>query len=104
LTYYISHDFSLFVGTSVSNLKAMFEKKPAENPFPALKKAGSTPVGPTKAEEKKVEQPPPQSVSNLKSVFEKKLATTLSEQSAPAKCKIFLILYQKSTFRSDRIQ
>jgi hypothetical protein len=63
----------------------MFEKKPAENPFPALKKAGSTPVGPTKAEEKKVEQPPPQSVSNLKSVFEKKLATTLSEQSAPAK-------------------
>jgi hypothetical protein len=67
----------------------MFEKKPAENPFPALKKAGLTPVGPTKAEEKKVEQPPPQSVSNLKSVFEKKLATTVSEQLTPAKCKIF---------------
>jgi hypothetical protein len=75
------------LGTSVSNLKAMFEKKPAENPFPALKKAGSTPVGPPKAEEKKVEQPAAQSVSNLKSVFEKKV---VSEQSAPTKCKIFL--------------
>lgn len=58
----------------------MFEKKPAENPFPTLKKAGSTPVGPAKVEEKKVEQPAPQSVSNLKSVFEKKIATAVSEQ------------------------
>jgi len=80
----------LILGTSVSNLKAMFEKKPAENPFPALKKAGSTPVGPSKAEEKKVEQPAAQSVSNLKSVFEKKLGTSTSDQSAPTKCKIFL--------------
>lgn len=45
----------LLIGPSVSNLKAMFEKKPAENPFPALKKVGSTPVAPAKAEEKKVE-------------------------------------------------
>ncbi len=80
----------LNVGTSVSNLKAMFEKKPAENPFPALKKVGSNPVGATKAEEKKVEQPAPQSISNLKSVFEKKIATAVTEQLAPTKCNIFL--------------
>ena len=58
---------------SVSNLKAMFEKKPAENPFPALKKIGSTANPSTKPEEKKIETPAPQSVSNLKSVFEKKI-------------------------------
>ena len=43
----------------MSNLKAMFEKKPAENPFPALKKIGSTPNPAAKAEEKKIETAPP---------------------------------------------
>jgi hypothetical protein len=38
----------------------MFEKKPAENPFPALKKVGSIPnPAAAKAEEKKIETPPP---------------------------------------------
>ncbi len=56
----------------MANLKAMFEKKPAENPFPMKKPPGTAPGGAAKAppkEEKKVEQIEPQSVSNLKSVF-----------------------------------
>jgi hypothetical protein len=74
----------------VANLKAMFEKKPAENPFP-VKKANNTPAGkPAQPkEEKKVEQIEPQSVSSLKSVFgfEKK-ADTNTMGSGPTRTSV----------------
>jgi hypothetical protein len=62
-------------GNSVSNLKAMFEKKPAADPFPKKPLGGGVNRGTTLAatqsqpEPPKVEAPQAQSVSNLKSVF-----------------------------------
>ena len=71
----------------MANLKAMFEKKPAESLIPPKKLPAE------KKEEGKIEQTQPASVSNLKSVFEKKNTTVNAAPPLKGNCIIILTTY-----------